>query len=209
MDTPTTGGPCANNGGPQAPARGKTKARTPQTSATTAKKPVQWCNSMYRMPPGAQNMTGLNAQKKGVQHAAPAMPPRGPPLAAAPMQTDAPSQNADNETGTPIPKRKHDALLTNLPNLPDGFVKGTDTIGATHKKESGRPERPLVDIVSFGPKEDIFSSVTVHPAGDDGKKISFGNKYTPAQKMRARDYSRVHGYDSEKGDFALPPRGAR
>ena len=127
------------------------------------------------------------------------------------MQEDPPAQRAeqptpaqDNEPDTPprppSKTRPMTKALENLPNLPFPFVKATCRFGATEPTASGRPQRPLEDIVAFGTVKDLADAV------DGGKTdVRYGNKYSVAQKLRAAEYSRIHGYDTdEKG--TRPPR---
>ena len=74
-----------------------------------------------------------------------------------------PTPAQDNEPDPPPrppPKtRPHHKALENLPNLPFPFVKATCRFGATEPTESGRPQRPLQDIVAFGTVKDLADAV--------------------------------------------------
>ena len=175
-----------------------------------AKPQSQWKQQIRGLPDEALQ-SGL--------FAANAPPPRRRPQAAAPdparpMQEDPPAQRAeqptpaqDTEPDTEAPpKRNHHAghgLPENLPNLPFPFAKATCRFGATEPTESGRPQRPLQPIVAFGTVKDLFDAM------DGGKTdVRYGNKYSVAQKLRAAEYSRIHGYDTEEKGTPAPAPAA-
>ena len=192
MATPTTAGATENTETQVGPAK-KTKRRRPLSEKAPKATPFKWCQQKAGLPADALAFARANAKRRANWADA------ATGAAQQPMPPPAPAEQQDNTTAPPPKRRKHEVLFEHLPNLPEEFTFGTDRIGVTELTENGRPVRPLVNIVSFGPKEDIFSSVTRAPAGDDGKVIRYGNKYTPAQKMRAADYSKKHGYDSKEG----------
>ena len=217
MYTPTTGGPCENDN-PQINGKKKTAKRRPSALASNAKRPAQWCSMTRNLPCEALAFACANSKERKEEAAAAPSPAAEQPTetAAPPMQW----RQLGLPTAAPPKRRRNLTLLTSLPHLPAGFTKATDRIGATARSESyapgvpGRPERPLVDVVCFGPKEDMFSLITRDPADHAGKKtVKFGNKYTPAQKMRAAEYSRVEGYHTEGARLAphrtAPPQPNR
>ena len=122
---------------------------------------------------------------------------------------------AEPNATTEPEKRKvpHRAQLEHLPNLPKPWTKATDRIGAVDHTPAG-PDgraargRPLQPIVCCGPKDDIFSHITEDTTADAAKTIKYGNKYTVSQKLRAAEYSRLHGYDRD-GAVARPPPATR
>ena len=174
--------------------------------APATKKPRSQWKSQTRGLPAEALQSGLFAA-----NAPRCRPPAAAPAPARPMQEDPPPQRAeqptpaqDNEPDTPprppSKTRPMTKALENLPNLPFPFVKATCRFGATEPTASGRPQRPLQDIVAFGTVKDLADAV------DGGKTdVRYGNKYSVAQKLRAAEYSRIHGYDTdEKG--TRPPR---
>ena len=179
--------------------------------APATKKPRSQWKSQTRGLPAEALQSGLFAA-----NAPRCRPPAAAPAPARPMQEDPPpAQRAEQPTPAqdnepdppprPPPKGKpHNKALENLPNLPFPFVKATCRFGATEPTASGRPQRPLEDIVAFGTVKDLADAV------DGGKTdVRYGNKYSVAQKLRAAEYSRIHGYDTEeKGTPAPPPTGA-
>ena len=202
MDTPTTGAPCENDN-PQDAAAKKTKRCRPSTSKKAPATSVQWCFQgrsgigAYSLPDEALAYARANYQARAHGRAA----------GAAEQPTPRTEPAAEAGAAAAPPKRDHHArVIHKLPNLPAGFTAATDRVGALHATtgEDGqprRPERPLRLIVCEGPKEDIFTSITVDPTN---KTVKYGNKFTPAQKLRAAEYSRTQGYHSAEG--APPPR---
>ena len=206
MDTPTTGGPC-ENGDPQVAAAKKTKRRRPSTSQKAPATSVQWCSQRWGLPDEALAFARANYQQRHVERAAAARSLAG--AAEQPTPRTEPQPAAEAGAAAAPPKRAHHTrVLHKLPHLPAGFTAATDRVGALHATtgEDGqprRPERPLRLIVCEGLKEDIFTSITVDPTN---KTVRYCSKFTPAQKLRAAEYSRTQGYHSAEG--APPPRAA-
>ena len=208
MDTPTTGGPC-ENGNPQVAAAKKTKRRRPSTSQAAPATSVQWCpqsslKGAYRLPDEALAYARANYQRRA--HDARA-------AGAAEQPTPRTEPAAEAGAAAAPPKRAHHVRsIHTLPHLPAGLTAATDRVGALHVTtgadgQPGRPERPLRSIVCEGLKEDIFTGITVDSTN---KTVKYGNKFTPAQKLRAAEYSRTQGYDSVEGAAPRPsPAAAR
>ena len=204
MDTPTTGGPC-ENGNPQVAAAKKKRCRPLTSKKARATSSVQWCSQRGGLPQEALAFARANYQERALQRAAAAPSPAGAAEQATPRTEPA----AEAGAAAAPPKRDHKArVIHRLPHLPAGFTAATDRVGALHATtgEDGqprRPERPLKSIVCEGPKDDIFAAITADPTN---KTERYNNKFTPAQKLRAEEYSRTQGYHSAEG--APPPAPA-